>query len=188
MSMENKKVHGHGVSDIKTVDSTGSKLKSYVVWAEMLNRCYSPRVHARRPSYIGCSVCDEWMYFSNFKKWHDTNYKEGFSLDKDLMVRGNKVYSPETCRYVPEGLNSIVAGMKRSKHHRIMRGKICAYLSVLGGQHWVGYCDSVEECVAKTNQLKRNLYSQYINSVFDEKIIREDVKDAFLTLLYDLTI
>lgn len=60
-----------------------------------------------KPTYEGCTVCDEWLYFSNFKKWFDENYIEGFQLDKDIIIRGNKVYSPQTCCFVPKEINII---------------------------------------------------------------------------------
>ena len=55
----------------------------------------------KRNSRLICSVCEEWKHFSNFKKWFDENYIEGFDIDKDILIKGNKVYSPEACSFVP---------------------------------------------------------------------------------------
>lgn len=102
--MKSKKVQGVGTYDMSGISTD----VSYKVWSTMLQRCYSPKCHIKHLSYIGCSVCEDWLLFSNFKKWHDENYIEGFSLDKDILVEGNKIYSPNTCRYVPNYLNNIL--------------------------------------------------------------------------------
>lgn len=80
----------------------------YRVWVDMLARCYSRREHARRPNYVGCSVAPEWLSFSAFREWMVTQDHEGKHLDKDLLVPGNKMYSPETCVFVSRELNSFM--------------------------------------------------------------------------------
>ena len=67
---------------------------AYRCWHNMLIRCYDENYQKREPSYIGCSVCDEWLVFSNFKRWFDENYVKDYQLDKDILVKGNKIYSP----------------------------------------------------------------------------------------------
>lgn len=81
----------------------------------MLSRCYTRRKGASANTYIDCYVCDEWLIFSNFKKWFDEHYVEGWHLDKDILVKGNKVYSPETCCFVPISINVIVKGTQFHK-------------------------------------------------------------------------
>lgn len=109
MKSGTKLVCGIGINDYTSqLYSNNKPIKSYLCWLHMIERCYSTMLHIRRPNYIGCTVCDEWLYFSNFKKWYDENYREGFDLDKDILVEGNKVYSPETCRFVPQYINKIL--------------------------------------------------------------------------------
>ena len=91
-------VSGVGINDIEI----NTKDKCYKVWHSMMNRCYSKKYHSKFPTYQNCSVCNEWTYLSNFKRWFDENYVDGYVLDKDILVKGNKVYSPETCCFVPE--------------------------------------------------------------------------------------
>jgi hypothetical protein len=85
--------------------------KQYSVWKSMLNRCYSSKYQKREPSYQGCEVCDEWLNFQNFATWFDENYYEidnlVICLDKDILVKGNKIYSPDNCVFVPKNINSI---------------------------------------------------------------------------------
>ena len=73
----------------------------------MIERCYSKKSHKKRPTYIGCKVHKEWLYFSNFKKWFDENYIEGYELDKDILFKGNKWYCTDTCAFVPKEINSL---------------------------------------------------------------------------------
>lgn len=83
----------------------------YLTWASMLKRCYSKKFHEKQPSYKDCIVCDEWHNFQNFSKWYDDNFYEfdghRTHLDKDILVKGNKLYSPETCIFVPQFINSL---------------------------------------------------------------------------------
>jgi hypothetical protein len=83
----------------------------YIAWNNMLKRCYDPKFHKRSPTYKDCSVIEEWHNFQTFAKWHDDHYYEiegeRMQLDKDILIIGNKVYSPETCVFVPARINSL---------------------------------------------------------------------------------
>ena len=86
--------------------SKGSKkYKVYETWNSMLGRCYNENFKEKHPSYKGCAVTEDWHNFQNFAKWFYENYKDGFALDKDILVKGNKIYSPETCAFVPHKIN-----------------------------------------------------------------------------------
>jgi len=77
MRTKNKLVYGVGVNDCgESVKAGGKNTTYYVIWNGMLRRCYSDKYHSAR-TYIGCTVCDEWLLLSNFKKWFDENYVDG---------------------------------------------------------------------------------------------------------------
>ena len=82
---------------------------AYRAWRSMLERCYSAKLHERCPTYIGCSVANEWHDFQDFADWFVGHryYGLGYDLDKDILSPGNKVYSPETCCLVPHEINSL---------------------------------------------------------------------------------
>lgn len=80
----------------------------YRAWKDMLQRCYSAKLQERYPTYIGCSVTEEWLTFSVFKSWMEKQQWEGLQLDKDLLFEGNKVYSEETCVFVSRVVNSFM--------------------------------------------------------------------------------
>ena len=88
----------------------------YSIWQAMLRRCYSLEYHITCPTYVGTTVCEEWHNFQNFAKWYEENHPyhiEGikFQIDKDLLQQGveNKVYSPNTCVFLPDKVNSFLS-------------------------------------------------------------------------------
>lgn len=92
--------------------------KVYRTWAAMLHRCYDDRIHKKQPGYKNCSVDERWHNFQNFGDWFENNWKpymEGWHLDKDILVKGNKVYSPETCCFVPREVNGLLIKSLNSK-------------------------------------------------------------------------
>lgn len=66
----------------------------------MLERCYSQTYQEKFPAYKGCSVVEDWHNFQIFAKWFDENYVEGYHIDKDIKIDGNRVYGPDTCMFV----------------------------------------------------------------------------------------
>lgn len=80
----------------------------YKMWSRMIQRCYSKSALKNRPSYGECSICDDWLIFSGFRKWIGEKDISGLALDKDLLVSGNKVYSPNTCLLVSKTVNSFM--------------------------------------------------------------------------------
>ena len=119
----NKLVFGVGVNDLgyrvhvqedvtkngdKRIRKTVFQCRYYVVWGSMLERCYSKKYLESNPSYIGTSVCSEWLYATAFKKWMEQQDWQGKCLDKDIIVPGSKLYSPETCAFVLKATNSFV--------------------------------------------------------------------------------
>lgn len=83
----------------------------YIAWKSMIMRCYNKKHLKRNPTYKDCTVTERWHNFQNFAKWYDDNYyevdNEKMSLDKDILFKGNKMYSPETCVFVPQFINML---------------------------------------------------------------------------------
>ena len=106
-------VYGVGIDDSDYVVSTRVNGKSIILckywdrWRQMLRRCYSKAFHKVKPSYIGVNVCDEWLVFSNFKKWMKSQAWEGKDLDKDIVGDG-WLYSPESCCFVDGKVNILI--------------------------------------------------------------------------------
>ena len=109
-SSQRKLVHGVGVNYAHycvqpAIDGKQVICPSYSVWTAMLARAYSDKFHARRQTYIGIEICDEWKNFCAFRDWWIENQVDGWQLDKDLLS-DTGVYSPGTCIFVPTWLNT----------------------------------------------------------------------------------
>ena len=118
-----KLVYGVGVNDLgyrtqvkewvtkdggKRIQKTVFKCKYYATWTRMLTRCYSKKYLESYPTYIGTSVCSEWLYATAFKKWMEKQDWHGKCLDKDIIVPKSKLYSPDTCAFVLQATNLFV--------------------------------------------------------------------------------
>jgi len=90
----------------------GKNSPTYNAWRNMIKRCYDAKTQKKQPTYIGCEVCVDWHDFQIFSKWFEVNKIDGFVLDKDTKVIGNKLYSPETCVFISPAANSIAAAAK----------------------------------------------------------------------------
>ena len=121
----NKLVCGVGINDADYAVQHSVKIDGkwrivwtcpiYHIWKHMLSRCYSEKFHQRKPTYKGCSVCEEWLYFSKFREWVIQQDWKDKHLDKDWLVQGNKVYSPETCIFVTPQINTFILECTKSQ-------------------------------------------------------------------------
>ena len=138
--------------------STSSRARN--LWGGLLKRCFCNKYHKTKPTYKGITVCGEWLDFQNFAEWCETqeffNAKDdkgkSYQLDKDILVRGNKVYSPETCCFIPSQINSLFSYVKSTKgeypagvSYMKSRCKFEAYVSKRGKRVNLGYFRTSEE-------------------------------------------
>ncbi|PHX32560.1 hypothetical protein AO278_08105 [Pseudomonas syringae pv. syringae] len=104
-------VYGVGLNDVSLGSGGHGPDPFYVAWHGMLKRCYAEKYIARYPAYRGCSVCSEWLKFSAFREWMLQQCWEGMVLDKDLLVPENRIYSPDTCAFIPAWLNNFLSNL-----------------------------------------------------------------------------
>lgn len=99
-----------GIGKYVAIDN-GIRMRSYDTWHDMLRRCYDKKISQKHSTYSSCVVCEEWHNYQIFAKWYDENYYEidnhRMNLDKDILVKGNKVYSPDTCVFVDDRINKL---------------------------------------------------------------------------------
>ena len=173
-------VYGIGTTGLEPIkNESGEKLDSYVCWNDMLKRCYSAKYQEKHPTYKGCSVCDEWLYYPNFKKWHEANYYEidnkTSQLDKDILIKGNKIYSPETCIFVPKFINTLFTKRQNGRgeqpigvYYNKTNKKYMASLSMFKDgksvRKGLGYFNTAEEAFEVYKQAKED----YIKEIADE--------------------
>lgn len=108
-----------GIGDYRARKESKGMTKEYVMWTNMLSRCYGKpyRDNPSNPSrYAECTVCEEWHNFQNFAKWcnEQPNFgKPRYSLDKDLTEFGNTIYCPEKCYILSPTVNGVLKIVKR---------------------------------------------------------------------------
>lgn len=125
-----KLIYGVGINDAdyvvaqkETIGYVNGKQKRklvwrcpfYQTWASMLMRCFSGRYIISRPTYENVTCCEEWLVFSEFKRWMEQQDWEGKQLDKDIIFPENKIYSPETCAFVSCTTNTFILTMDTSR-------------------------------------------------------------------------
>ena len=192
MIKSNKLVHGVGIKGNESVKYfCGKNFTSYTTWQNMLLRCYSHKYRNKFPTYINCYVYDGWKYYSNFKKWFDAHYIKNYHLDKDILIDGNKIYSPETCCFVPHYLNSLFVDRNKSRgdypigvHLHIRNNKYQANINKYGKTEYLGSFDTPEEAhnvwlKAKREYARKLAIDAYMNNEIDERIMNAIIKKAY---------
>ena len=184
-------VFGTGITGLEPIrNEDGELLSSYVCWKDMLKRCYSAKYQEKYPTYKGCSVSDDWLYYPNFKNWYNKNYYEinnkTSQLDKDVLIKGNKVYSPDTCVFVPNFINTLFVKSQKIRgelpigvtYHKVNK-KYIAQLSVYKNgkktTKYLGYFTTPNDAFEAYKQAKEN----YIKEIAD------NYKDKIPAKLYE---
>lgn len=194
-----KMLFGVGINDDKEIHSKKHESIAYRKWRTMLARCYSKSYHQKQKTYMGCSVCTDWLTFSNFKRWHEANYKDGYELDKDLLVKGNKVYSPNTCCYVPKEINSLLLSCKSARgslpigviEHKTPKKVMYvaqSSTSLFGKRenNYLGSYDTPKEAFLAYKKFKEIYIKEVANSYFTQGKITKEVYKALTN--YEISI
>ena len=115
-------VYGVGIIGAKHPVTINNVLtKEYVLWVHMLQRCYSDSFKKKRPTYEGCKCSENFKSYEYFYEWCHKQIgsdNEGWHLDKDLLIKGNKIYSENTSIFLPQEINSLLSKstVTRGKH------------------------------------------------------------------------
>lgn len=166
-------VLGVGVTGLCNIRENGNLIPEYVYWRSMLQRSYHEKSKDKRLSYKDCSVSDNFRYFPYFKEWCTKQVgfgNKGWCLDKDILVKGNKVYSPETCCFVPPEVNTLILNRKALRgetpigvHFNKEHNKYQANCQLNGKLAFLGYYKTAEEAFFAYKASKE----QYIKVVAD---------------------
>lgn len=179
-------VRGVGINDadykVNPGDRGSQKMCPYYkTWMNMLNRIYTPKKGDL--SYNGCSVCDEWLRFSNFRNWMISQDHTGKALDKDLRVKGNKIYSPDTCCFISPRLNSAISRKSKTRDlpvgvDRTRHGRYTASTAIDGKLKYLGTFATIDEA----SSVHDSVSIEYIKRVAresDSKQVLEFVEIRF---------
>lgn len=149
----------------------------------MLKRCYSDECQKKHPTYKDCTVCEEWHNYSDFKEWFDNNYYEiegeRMALDKDILVKGNKIYSPNTCVFVPQNINTLFIKSNKTRgkypigvYFRKDKNKYQAQCRIVYNgktqQEFLGLYNTIEDAFKVYKQFKENCIKQVADEYKDK--------------------
>jgi hypothetical protein len=132
----------------------GHRNEHYDRWNHMLQRCYNSKFQQNCPTYVGSSVCQEWLTLSNFSIWCGQFQWQGMQLDKDLLApeKTGKLYCPEFCVPVPHWLNSLFIDSRAARGQYAQgvcfeksKQKFRSQLRVDGKSQFLGYFDTERE-------------------------------------------
>ncbi|MFA5764478.1 MAG: AP2 domain-containing protein [archaeon] len=184
-----------GIGDYKTSENK-IYIHRYKIWASMLERCYDPKRQKRQPTYANCTVCDEWHNYQNFADWYDENYyeipNEVMHLDKDILIKGNKIYSPDNCVFVSMKINSLFVKRDRDRgkcpigvYFFKRTNQYISHCNNGNGQAHLGYFNTPEEAFIAYKKYKE----AYIKQVAEEykKIIPKRLYDAMYKYEVEIT-
>lgn len=168
----NPTVYGVGFNDVGfRVKTDGKMLWQYLLWKTMLKRCLCSKYKTTSPTYKDVTCCDGWLSLATFLEWcnKEVGYKgrpQGVELDKDILYKGNKIYSPDTCSFVPRAVNSLILGSGVARGRWPVGvvfsesvGRFSASLRCFGTKKYLGYYDNPEDAftaykIAKEAQIK----------------------------------
>lgn len=164
---------GHNDADYnvtKKIDGKTHTCPFYRKWCSMLKRCYNEKWLSQYPSYRGCTVCEEWLSFMNFKAWMETQEWEGKQLDKDLLSNSS-IYSPESCVFIDAKLNSFLTLSNNSRGNYPLgvtpNGK--KYATHISGKH-VGTFETILEAHQIWQKGKIEQAIEYQNIATDVRV------------------
>lgn len=177
-----KPIFGIGINDAnyQVQPMIGNKREIcpyYKTWKKMLERCYSAKYHVIQPTYKDCFVCTEWLTFSNFRAWMEIQDWKGKQLDKDLLIKGNKIYSADTCVFVTQRVNSLLNTQKATRGAHALgvswkraMGKFQAQCSVGSVCKALGYYLTEEEAHQAYIHFKKELIITIANEQNDIRV------------------
>ena len=186
---------GVGFIDIEGAAPKGIMTPVYKTWKAMLQRCYDEKELIKYTSYKDCTVSESFKYFSKFKKWYDKQVGhdvKGWHLDKDILVKGNKVYSEDTCCFIPPEINCalVTSGSRRGQHPQgvIYNSTKTRYRArIQRGNKWesLGAYDTPEEAFAAYKPAKE----AHIKSLAEKYRDKIDQKayDALMNWTVEIT-
>jgi len=175
--------------------------RAYNIWHKMISRCYNKKdLHYERYGERGVKVCKKWFCFATFEKWYNENYyeldNEETQLDKDILIKNNKIYSPETCIFVPRRINSLFVkcNSKRgnypigvTKRKNLEKYKVCCSVKLEENHRsiHIGDYNTLEEAFQAYKEFKES----YIKQVADEykSKIPQKLYDAMYAYQVEIT-
>jgi len=164
----------------------------YHIWTSMLQRCYDTKNQQRYSTYSDCSVDPIWHNFQTFAEWCSLNHIEGFAMDKDILIKGNKIYSSNTCCFVPRQINQLFTkcnslrgqysiGVRFNK----LKNKFQSIITICGQHKNLGSFDTPEEAFNKYKFVKEDYIKRMSNKYKSQ--LEDNVYQALMNYIVEIT-
>lgn len=197
-------VCGVGIKGNKYYSSKNyQKQKEYSIWKGILRRCYSKIRNKHQQTYKDVTVCDEWLLYENFYEWlhSQDNFdkwlnNDSWSVDKDILIKGNKIYSPETCCLVPQSVNMLFMNkfscrgelpIGVSKDSKNPNKYIVRCSNIDNKLVCIGFTDSPIKGFYIYKEYKENIIKQVAKMEYDKGNITERCYNAMINYQVDVT-
>ena len=177
---KNKLCYGVAINDADYdvhLNTPGGKVLCpfYQRWRGILRRVYDEKYLEKYPTYREVTVCEDWLTFSNFKNWMEKQDWEGKVLDKDILSKGRKIYSPETCAFVTVKTNAFLVNCSCEKVRGVsFIAKRGVYSAKCGGvwtkEILLGYHKTEQEAYNAWKNAKISLAKQLAKLETDQRI------------------
>lgn len=169
-----------GGSEFKARKESGAFWPQYTTWAGMIRRCYAPSDNTTVRNYIDAEVAEEWHSYANFYKWCATrsDFRPEYKLDKDILVPGNKLYSPQTCCFVPSHINTAVTQEKHTNTSgyagvgQTSREGYSASITLCSQRVYLGNFDNIEHAALLYKNVKET-YIKTLAEVYKDSLTEE---------------
>lgn len=163
----------------------------YRMWSGIIRRCFDEKFKEKQPTYADCSIHPEWIYYSKFKEWvllPENKYHDGLVIDKDILVKGNKLYSPDTCCLVPQRINTLI--LKCDKYRGDLPIGVSRnnkrFSATLNRKH-LGTYDTPIEAFNVYKEAKENLIKDIAKEYYDKGEITMNVYEALMKYQIEIT-
>lgn len=182
------------------IKTKGKQSKEYAIWCSMLKRCFDLKYKIKHSTYKGVICCKEWLLYENFYEWlhgqdNFNKWLNGFNwnLDKDILIKGNKIYSPETCCLVPVNVNNLFTksnkirgdlpiGVTKDKY-----GFQAKCNNPITNKRIAKWCSTLEEAFQVYKTAKENVIKQVAQDEYDKGNITRPCYEAMMNYEVEIT-
>ena len=185
----------------KTVDENSKSTREYMTWYHIIQRCYSDRLKEKQPAYKDIKVCSDWLYYENFYEWLHSQpnfdkwyYGKRWAVDKDILVKGSKIYSPETCCLIPQNVNCLFLKREaeRGEYPIGVRYTNDGFTAVcrdpfLDRSVEIGCYSTPEKAFYAYKKYKENIIKQVAQIEFDNGNITKECYEAMINYEVEIT-
>lgn len=195
-------LYGVGIVGNKYPASVNGKdAKEYKAWSHILERCFSEKYKNKQPTYKDVIVCKEWLLYENFYEWihSQSNFVAWYNgvrwgLDKDILVKGSKIYSPETCCLVPQNVNNLFTknNVIRNSTPIGVHEQLGKYLALCNNpftkeQEYLGSYNTPEDAFYKYKPHKESYIKQVAQEEYSKGNITKQCYEAMMNYEVEIT-